>query len=69
MAANANIGAAKGAVLSQLFADPSLGSITHDLSNIIDKRAAIWSVSGGLLQPIFQGWRIFWNYEGHQSSL
>jgi multidrug efflux system outer membrane protein len=29
----------------------------------MDKRAAIWSAAGGVLQPIFQGWRIFFNYE------
>ena len=47
----------------------ALGSVSHDLSNIADKRAAIWSISGGVLQPIFQGWRIFCNYEGDQSAL
>ena len=31
-------------------------------------RAAIWSVSGGVLQPLFYGWRLFWNYEGTKAS-
>ena len=41
----------------------ALGSVSHDISNIADKHAAIWSIAGGLLQPIFQGWRITSNYE------
>ena len=62
VAANADVGAAK-ALFFPTSRSSALGGITHNLSNIADKRAAIWSVSGGLLQPIFQGWRLFWNYE------
>jgi multidrug efflux system outer membrane protein len=40
-----------------------LGTETGEFSKIADKRAALWAVSGGLVQPIFQGWRIFSNYE------
>ena len=40
-----------------------LGTETGEFSKIADKRAALWAVSGGLAQPIFQGWRIFSNYE------
>ena len=43
------------------------GGLSNDLSNLVDKRAAIWSVSGGFLQPIFQGWRLFWNYEASKA--
>jgi len=64
LAANANIGAAKALFFPNFSLSAALGSTSHDLSNIADKRAAIWSVTGGLLQPIFQGWRLFWNYEG-----
>jgi len=64
VAANADIGAAKALFFPTFSLSAALGSTTHDLSNIADKRAAIWSVSGGFLQPIFQGWRLFWNYEG-----
>src|SRR4030095_2865048 len=39
------------------------GPGSHELSNLVDRRAAIWSVAGGILQPGFQGWRIFYNYE------
>jgi outer membrane protein, multidrug efflux system len=64
VAANANIGAAKALFFPNFSLSTALGSATHDLSGIADKRAAIWSVGGGFLQPIFQGWRLFWNYEG-----
>jgi multidrug efflux system outer membrane protein len=63
VAANANIGAAKALFFPNFSLSAAVGGTSHDLSNIADKRAAIWSVSGGILQPIFQGWRLFWNYE------
>jgi multidrug efflux system outer membrane protein len=64
IASNANIGAAKALFFPNFSLGAALGSTSHDFSNIADKRAAIWSVSGGFLQPVFQGWRLFWNYEG-----
>jgi outer membrane protein, multidrug efflux system len=64
VAANASIGAAKALFFPNFSLSAALGSASHEFSNIADKRAAIWSVSGGFLQPIFQGWRLFWNYEG-----
>ena len=63
IAANASIGAAKALFFPSFSLSAALGSVSRDLSNIADKRAAIWSVSGGFLQPLFQGWRLFWNYE------
>jgi multidrug efflux system outer membrane protein len=63
VATNANIGAAKALFFPNFSLSAALGSASHEFSNIADKRAAIWSVSGGLFQPIFQGWRLFWNYE------
>jgi multidrug efflux system outer membrane protein len=63
VAANANIGAAKALFFPTFSLSATLGSVSHNISNIADKRAAVWAVSGGFLQPVFQGWRIFWNYE------
>ncbi len=63
VAANANIGAAK----ALFFPDISLSSMVGALgknSNLIDRRAAIWSATGGFFQPIFQGFRLLWNYRG-----
>jgi multidrug efflux system outer membrane protein len=64
VAANANIGAAKALFFPNFSMSGALGGNSHDFSNIFDKRAQIWSVAGGFFQPIFQGWRLFWNYEG-----
>jgi multidrug efflux system outer membrane protein len=63
LAANANIGAAKALFFPNFSLTAALGSASHELSNLADRRAAIWSVAGGILQPVFQGWRIFYNYE------
>jgi multidrug efflux system outer membrane protein len=63
VAANADIGAAKALFFPTFSLDSALSSASREFSKIADKRAAIWSVSGGFLQPIFQGWRLFWNYE------
>jgi multidrug efflux system outer membrane protein len=62
-ASNANIGAAKALFFPNFSLSAALGGASHDLSNILDRRAQIWSVAGGVLQPVFQGWRIFFNYE------
>jgi outer membrane protein, multidrug efflux system len=63
VAANANIGAARALFFPNFSLSAALGGTSHDFTDLADKRAAIWSVSGGILQPIFQGWRLFWNYE------
>ena len=63
VAANANIGAARALFFPNFSLSAALGGTSHDFSDLSEKRAAIWSISGGILQPIFQGWRLFWNYE------
>lgn len=67
VAANADVGAAKALFFPNFSLTAALGSASHELSNIGDKRAAIWSVAGGVLQPIFQGWRITSNYEAFKA--
>ena len=63
LASNADIGAAKALFFPNFSLTAALGSASHELSNLADKHAALWSVAGGVLQPVFQGWRIFYNYE------
>jgi outer membrane protein, multidrug efflux system len=63
VAANANIGAAKALFFPNFSLTAAFGGASHELSNIADRRAAIWSVAGGVLQPVFQGWRLTSNYE------
>ena len=67
VAANADVGAAKALFFPNFSLTAALGSASHDLSNIADKRAAIWSVAGSVLQPIFQGWRLTSNYEAFKA--
>jgi len=63
VAANANIGAAKALFFPDISLNAAVGGLSRDI-NIFDKRAAIWSVAGGFFQPIFQGFRLLWNYRG-----
>jgi multidrug efflux system outer membrane protein len=63
VSANADVGAAKALFFPNFSLTTVFGGASHDLSNIADRRALIGSVTGGLLQPIFQGWRITSNYE------
>jgi outer membrane protein, multidrug efflux system len=63
VSANADVGAAKALFFPNFSLTTVFGGASHDLANIADKRALIGSVTGGLLQPIFQGWRITSNYE------
>ena len=63
VSANADIGAAKALFFPNFSLTAAFGGASHDLSNIADRRALIGSLTGGLLQPIFQGWRITSNYE------
>ena len=63
VAANANIGAAKALFFPDISISSMVGGLSRNI-NIVDKRAAIWSVAGGFFQPIFQGFRLLWNYRG-----
>ena len=63
VAANADVGAAKALFFPNFSMTAALGTASRELSTIADQRAAIWSVAGSVLQPIFQGWRITSNYE------
>ena len=63
VAANANIGAAKALFFPDISINSAVGALSKNI-NLVDKRAAIWSVAGGFFQPIFQGFRLLWNYRG-----
>jgi multidrug efflux system outer membrane protein len=62
VSANANVGAAKALFFPTINLTGLLGGVSHDLSNIVKADGAIWSLGGGLFQPIFQGGRIKQNY-------
>jgi multidrug efflux system outer membrane protein len=63
VAANAKVGAAKANFFPQLSLTGLFGFASLELQDVATSEGLIWSVGGGLLQPIFQGGRIRKNYE------
>ncbi len=63
VSANADVGAAKALFFPTINLTGFLGGVSHDLSNILKAEGAVWSLGGGLFQPIFQGGRIKQNYQ------
>jgi multidrug efflux system outer membrane protein len=59
IAANARIGVARAQFFPQVALTGYLGSEAASLSNLFSGPAGIWGVGAGLLQPIFQGGRLF----------
>jgi outer membrane protein, multidrug efflux system len=59
IAANARIGVARAQFFPQIALTGYLGSEAASLSNLFTGPAGIWGVGAGLLQPIFQGGRLF----------
>ncbi|MEG2140206.1 MAG: efflux transporter outer membrane subunit, partial [Bilophila sp.] len=58
MAANARIGAAKASFFPTLTLTTDQGFASSKLDNLITDPARVWSVMGGLSQPLFQGGRL-----------
>jgi NodT family efflux transporter outer membrane factor (OMF) lipoprotein len=50
--------AARGALYPRIALTASGGTISEDLSDLLDGDARIWSLAGNLLQPIFEGGRL-----------
>ncbi len=67
VAANANVGAARALFFPTISLTGILGGVSRDLGDIAKGDAAVWNLSAGLLQPIFQGGRIRRNYEAAQA--
>ena len=57
-AAAGDVGAARAALLPGIRLTGSYGSASLELDDLFTNPADIWSVSGALLQPIFQGGRL-----------
>ena len=57
-ASNARVGAAFAQYFPTIDLTGFLGAQSRELSNLTTADAAIWSVGGGLFQPVFQGGRI-----------
>jgi multidrug efflux system outer membrane protein len=57
-AAAGDVGAARAALLPSISLTGVLGSASLDLDDLFTSPANVWSVAGGLTQPIFQGGRL-----------
>ena len=62
VAANADVGAAKALFFPSIGITGMTGGLSRDFSDLGNGDAAIWSVGGNLLQPLFKGGAIRFNY-------
>jgi multidrug efflux system outer membrane protein len=67
VAANADIGAAKALFFPTISLTGFLGGISGDLTKFLGGDGAVWSLSPGVFQPIFQAGRIRRNLEAAQA--
>jgi multidrug efflux system outer membrane protein len=67
VASNADIGAAKALFFPTISLTGFLGGVSGDLTKFLGGDGAVWSLSPGLLQPIFQAGRLRRNLEAMQA--
>src|SRR5262249_809329 len=67
VAANADIGAAKAMFFPAISLTGFLGGVSGDLTKFLGGDGAVWSLSPGLLQPVFQAGRLRRNLEAMQA--
>jgi multidrug efflux system outer membrane protein len=58
VAANANVGAAKALFFPAINLTGFLGGVSGDLATLLGNSGGVWSIGGGLLQPIFNAGRL-----------
>jgi len=63
IAANANIGVAKAQMFPQLTLTATAGQQSAALSQLMDGASGFWSFAGNLLQPVFQGGRLWFTFQ------
>jgi multidrug efflux system outer membrane protein len=68
VAANANIGVAKALFFPTISLTGFLGGVSGDLVRFLGGDGGVWSLGGGLLQPVFQGGRLRRNLEAVQAQ-
>ena len=68
VAANADIGAAKALFFPTISLTGFLGGVSGDLTKFLGGDGAVWALTAGLFQPIFQGGRIRRNLEAAQAA-
>lgn len=68
VAANADVGAAKALFFPTISLTGFLGGLSGDLVTLLGGSGGVWSISPGLLQPVFQGGRLRRNLEAARAS-
>ena len=63
------MGSARALLLPSISLTGALGSASLDLDDLFTNPANVWSVAGGLLQPVFQGGRLRSNVERERAVL
>jgi multidrug efflux system outer membrane protein len=61
---NAQIGVAQANFFPRIGLTSLYGGASSDIENIVKSSGSIWSVTGQLAGPIFQGGRLYENYRG-----
>ena len=67
VAANANIGVAKALFFPQITLTASDGLQSAALSRLFEGASGFWAFAGQLLQPVFQGGRIWFNFQASKA--
>ena len=68
VAANADVGVAKALFFPTISLTGFLGGISGDLASLLGGSGAVWEVSPGLLQPVFNAGRLRRNVEAARAS-
>jgi len=64
VAANAFVGVAITNFLPRIGLTTLYGGQSTDLDNIVKGQGNVWSIGGSLVGPVFQGGRLYYNYQG-----
>ena len=68
VAANANVGVAKALFFPAINLTGFLGGVSGDLTTMLGNSGGLWSIGGGLLQPIFNAGRLKHNLESARAA-
>jgi multidrug efflux system outer membrane protein len=68
-AAAGDVSSARAALLPSISLTGSLGSASLELDDLFTSPAEIWSVAGGIMQPLFQGGRLRADVERQRAIL
>ncbi len=64
VASNAGVGVAIASFLPRIGLTAMYGGQSNELENIVKGPGNVWSLGGSLLGPLFQGGRLYYNYQG-----